>query len=88
MVWRSDSIDMKHFIAKKHEPIAFGFLITLLMTFFVAGISTILAVGIDAPGLPGLWFRAWMSSWAVAFPVILFVGPVVRRILKRIIRED
>jgi hypothetical protein len=28
-----------------------------------------------------------MSSWAVAFPAILFIGPMVRRILRRIVIE-
>lgn len=79
---------MKPFLPKKSEPIVFGLLLTCLMTFFVAGISTALAVGIANPNLFGLWFKAWMPSWAVAFPVILFVGPIVRRILQTIIKPE
>jgi len=28
---------------------------------------------------------AWIPSWAVAFPAVLLVAPLVRRILKRIV---
>lgn len=78
---------MRPFVPKRFEQAAFGLLLTCFMTFVVAGISTLLAVGIGAPGFLWLWFAAWMSSWAVAFPVILVVGPMVRRILKRIVIE-
>lgn len=78
---------MRPFVPKRFEQAAFGLLLTCFMTFVVAGISTLLAVGISAPGFLTLWFAAWMSSWAVAFPVILFVAPLVRRILKGIVIE-
>ena len=77
---------MKPFLPKRSEPVAFGFLLTCLMTFFVAGISTWLAIGVEAEAFVSIWFKSWMTSWAVAFPVILFVGPLVRRILKTIIK--
>ncbi|MGY6710058.1 MAG: DUF2798 domain-containing protein [Rhizobiaceae bacterium] len=76
---------MRPFVPKRFEQAAFGFLLTCFMTFVVAGISTLLAAGIGTPGFVGLWFVAWMSSWAVAFPAILLIGPIVRRILKRIV---
>jgi hypothetical protein len=79
---------MRPFVPKRFEQAAFGLLLTCVMTFVVAGISTLLAVGVSAPGFLGLWFVAWMFSWAVAFPTILVVGPLVRRILKRIVIES
>lgn len=78
---------MRPFVPKRFEQAAFGLLLTCFMTFVVAGISTLLAVGGSTPGFVGLWFAAWMSSWAVAFPTILVIGPVVRRILRRIVIE-
>jgi len=76
---------MRPFVPKRFEQAAFGLLLTCFMTCVVAGISTLLAVGGSAPGFMGLWFAAWMSSWAVAFPAILIIAPMVRRILKRIV---
>jgi len=78
---------MKPFLPKRFEPVAFGFLLTCLMTFFVTGISTWLALGLEAEGFARIWLTSWMTTWALAFPVILFVGPLVRRILKTIIKH-
>jgi hypothetical protein len=75
---------MRPFIPKRLEAVAFGLLLSGLMSFLVSGLSTILAAGIDS-GLPALWLRAWLSSWAVAFPAVLVVAPFVRRILHRIV---
>ena len=77
---------MKPFVPKRLEPILFGLLLTWFMTFVVSGISTLLAVGMSDPGFLALWFKAWMSSWAVAFPAVLVVAPFVRLILRRIVR--
>ncbi len=76
---------MQPFVPKRFEPIAFGLLLTLIMTFVVSGISTLLAIGAEDPGFLALWGKAWMSSWVVAFPVVLIVAPFVRHILRRIV---
>ncbi len=75
---------MRRFLPRRLEPIAFGLMLTCIMTFSVSGLSTVLATGVHA-GLPLLWLRAWMSSWAIAFPIVLFVAPFVRRVLDRIV---
>lgn len=77
---------MTPFVPRRLEPILFGLLLTWFMTFVVSGISTLLAIGAAAPDFLSLWFRAWMSSWAVAFPAVLVVAPFVRFILRRIVR--
>jgi hypothetical protein len=77
---------MTPFVPKRLEQVAFGLFLTFFMTFIITGISTVLAVGPDATGFARLWFVAWMSSWAVAFPAVLVVAPFVRRILRVIVR--
>jgi len=77
---------MVPFVPKRLEQIAFGLFLTFFMTFIITGISTLLVAGVGAPGFLTLWFRAWMSSWAVAFPAVLVVAPFVRRILRVIVR--
>jgi hypothetical protein len=79
---------MRPFVPRRFEQAAHGLLLTCFMTFVVAGISTLLAIGAGDPGFLWLWFVAWMSSWAVAFPTILLVAPLVRRILTRVVRRD
>lgn len=59
-------------------------ILSILMTCIVSLISTLNGVG-PAPGFLGLWLRSWGLSWIVAFPVLLFVLPVVRRATASII---
>jgi hypothetical protein len=78
---------MTPFLPKRAEPIAFGLLLSGMMSFIVSGISTIIAIGATMD-LPLRWLLAWMPSWAVAFPAVLVVAPFVRRILRQIVRES
>ena len=54
--------------------------LSLLMTFIVSFISTLKSLGLQ-PGLPAVWLTAWGLSWLVAFPTLLLVLPMVRRIV-------
>ena len=68
--------------------LAFGFLLSGMMSFLVSGISTARALGFahvasDPGGFLGLWAGNWASSWVVAFPVVLVVAPMVRKIVNR-----
>jgi hypothetical protein len=33
-----------------------------------------------------LWVAAWVPSWALAFPVVLVVAPVARRIVGGLVK--
>lgn len=61
-------------------PVVFGLLLSGLMSLVVSGIATVQARGLE-PGLLGGWMGAWASSWAVAFPTVLVVAPLVRRVV-------
>ncbi len=65
-------------------PILFGFLLSGLMSFVVSGISTFRALGLPE-GFLAIWMGNWAFSWAVAFPTVLVVAPMVRRIVARIV---
>ena len=78
---------MRRFVPKRYEAVAFGLLLSGMMSFLVSGMSTLLAAGIGA-GFPGLWMKAWLSSWALAFPAVLVVAPLVRRILHKFVVEN
>lgn len=77
---------MRPFLPRRLEPVAFGLLLSGMMSFIVSGLSTAIAAGVDT-ALPLRWLSAWLPSWAIAFPAVLFVAPMVRRILKRIVVE-
>jgi len=76
---------VKPFIPKRFEPMVFGFLLSGMMSFIVSGMSMILALGKLAPLA---WLAAWMSSWVIAFPAVLVVAPMVRRILPKLVKAQ
>lgn len=53
-------------------------MLSLLMTFVVSLVSTLVSVGWTA-GTPPVWLRAWGLSWVIAFPTLLVVLPLVRK---------
>ena len=75
---------MKPFLPARYEHVAFGLLLSGMMSFLVSGFSTLLTIGF-VNHFPATWLQAWLPSWALAFPVVLFVAPLVRRILHRIV---
>lgn len=70
---------------RKFEPYLFGLVLSGLMSFVVAGISTLRATGL-VPGFLGMWIGAWLTAWLVAFPIVLFVAPLARRLVQRLLK--
>lgn len=68
----------------RYGTILMPLLLSIIMTFIVSGISTLKALGFTAEALRN-WPAAWGLSWLVAFPTLLLVLPVVRRILARVL---
>jgi hypothetical protein len=54
--------------------------LSMLMCCVVSGISTLRSVGL-VPGAFSVWITSWGLSWLVAFPTLLLVLPLVRRIV-------
>lgn len=74
-------------IPARFAPILFGFILSGLMSCIVSGIATLRAVGVT-DGLMVQWMTAWATSWAVAFPLVLVVAPVTRRLVAALTRPD
>jgi Protein of unknown function (DUF2798) len=72
-------------IPPKFAPILFGLILSGLMSLIVSGLSTFRALG-PVEGFPGLWLGNWAVSWAIAFPTVLVVAPLTRRIVARLTR--
>jgi hypothetical protein len=64
----------------RYNAVAVPLLLSLLMTCIVSGIATVNSIGL-ADGFSGKWMQAWLYSWLVAFPIMLFVLPLVRRMV-------
>ena len=78
---------MQPFIPRRLEPIAFAFLLSGIQSFLISGIATSIAIS-DWSKFFEFWMGAYVSSWAIAFPGVLIVAPLVRRILKRIVKPE
>ncbi|MEO0357560.1 MAG: DUF2798 domain-containing protein [Pseudomonadota bacterium] len=71
-------------IPVKYAHILFGFVLSGLMSCLVSGISTLRATGADFTLV--LWGGNWIASWIVAFPAVLIVAPIARRVVAKLTR--
>jgi len=70
-------------IPQKYAPILFGFILSGLMSCMVSGVATLRALGFSADfGMN--WMTSWLASWALAFPAVLIVAPITRRLVARL----
>jgi len=72
-------------IPAKYAPILFGFILSGLMTSIVSAIATVRVLDGETTFL-SIWFGTWISSWAVGFPIVLFVAPMTRRLVAKLTR--
>ena len=70
-------------IPARLAPVLLGLILSGLMSLIVSGIATFRALG-AGEGL----VVAWMESWAVAFPTVLVVAPLARRLVVRIVSTE
>lgn len=71
----------------RFAPVLFGFVLSALMSFVVSGIATFRNAGL-VDGFFNLWVGAWLPSWLVAFPVVLVVAPIARRLVGSLVKAD
>jgi hypothetical protein len=69
----------------RFEPPLFALLLSGLMSLLVSGVATWNAVGL-IDGFSTKWLSAWLGSWAVAFPAVMVVAPLVRKIVARCVQ--
>lgn len=68
----------------KWATVVIPFFLSCLMSGIISFINMIRNLGwID--GFFTLWFNTWMISWTFAFPVVLFVLPMVRKFASLIV---
>jgi hypothetical protein len=68
------------------EPVVFGLLLSGLMSLVVSGIATFNALDF-VPDLAQQWMKSWVFAWAVAFPSVLVVAPIVRRVTRSLVAQ-
>lgn len=64
----------------RYGAVLMPLILSILMSGIVSFIATLNTVGFHY-GIVGLWLGAWEVSWLIAFPTLLLVLPLVRRIV-------
>lgn len=75
---------MNRLPAARFEHLLFALLLSGLMSLLVSGVATWNAIGL-VDDFNAKWRAAWLGSWAVAFPAVMVIAPLVRRIVSRLI---
>jgi hypothetical protein len=73
-------------IPARFAPVLFGFVLSALMSLLVSGIATYRNAGLG-DGFANLWLGAWLPSWLIAFPVVLVVAPLARRVVTGLVKH-
>jgi hypothetical protein len=69
----------------RYAAFVMPFVLSILMSLIVSGVSTLKSIGIN-PTFVTVWPMAWFLSWLVAFPTLLMILPLVRRIVALVVQ--
>jgi hypothetical protein len=80
-------------IPKRFIPFLFPLLLSGFMTLIITGISIFKVLGMNTVianpmKFLQLWLNAYISAWLIAYPVLLLVIPVVRRLVNWLTEGD
>ena len=73
-------------IPAKYAPLLFALILSGLMSLLVSGIATLRATGLSAQFI-ALWLSAWLAAWLFAFPTVMVVAPLTRRLVNLLVRQ-
>lgn len=73
-------------IPKKYEAIVFSAILSGQMSLLVSGISTLRAIGLAADFV-SVWTSAWLTAWLFAFPIVVLVAPLTRRVIRVLVAK-
>ena len=73
-------------ISRKHHKIVFSFFMALLMSGIMSFVISVFNVGM-VTNIITIWLQAWGFAFIVAFPTIITVSPVVRKLVSLVLHE-
>ena len=68
----------------RYAAIVLPFCLSLLMTFIISGVSTLMSLG-PTRAFVTTWPAAWAGSWIIGFPTLVAVLPLVRRFVALVV---
>ena len=72
-------------VSRKYQPIVFAFFMALLMSCLMSFVVTTVNVGF-VNNLILIWLKAWGIAFSVAFPTIIVVAPIVRKLSEFVLK--
>lgn len=70
-------------IPARYSNLLFGGLLSAIMVTVVSGAVVIVTQGIDADFLYH-WFKGFATAWPIAFPTVVVVAPLVRKLVNKL----
>ena len=64
----------------RYAGVVMPFVLSIFMTCIVSAIATVRSAGLGE-GTLTIWLGSWLLSWLIAFPTLLLILPLVRRIV-------
>ncbi|PFG62468.1 uncharacterized protein DUF2798 [Thioclava sp. ES.031] len=73
-------------IPARYAHLLFSLILSGIMSLLVSGVATFRAAGM-AEDFLALWGSSWISSWILAYPSVLIVAPIARRVTNLLVRQ-
>jgi hypothetical protein len=70
-------------ISQKYSNLLFAFIMSVLMATLMTFIVTIKLTGLNAD-FTLRWLHAFLTAWPIAFPAILLLAPVTRKLVAKL----
>ena len=64
----------------RYAPVLFSGLLSAIMVSVISGIMLLFNYGLTT-GFCALWGKSFLTTWPIAFPTVLVVAPLVRRVV-------
>jgi hypothetical protein len=61
----------------------FGGILSAIMVTIVSGAVLLVTQGLT-PDFPARWAKGFATAWPIAFPTVLLVAPLVRRVVAKL----
>ena len=71
----------------RYYNLTFALIMSLMMSVLMSGVITFINLGWVSDFFVRWLLHAFPSAWVVAFPISLFVVPVVRHLVARLVSE-
>jgi Protein of unknown function (DUF2798) len=71
-------------IQQKYTSQVFSFFMALLMSGIMSFVISVFNMGV-VDGIFFIWLKAWLLAFVIAFPTIILVTPLVRKLVSMVI---